>query len=147
MRRALLAALAAAVLLVGAYLVLGGGGGEDVISPPDACARAAAPAPPGATALDVERLALGALADAACQLRVSRERLLLAVGGVRDLPAGIPDTRRDEAIRAALRTTIDTEQREGRISDEEAGLLRAGLELLPIPELVERLAEGARQPG
>jgi Arc/MetJ-type ribon-helix-helix transcriptional regulator len=55
--------------------------------------------------------------------------------------------RRDEAIRAALRTTIDTEQREGRISDEQAGLLRAGLELLPIPELVERLAEGARQPG
>ncbi len=146
MRRALLAALAAAVLLVGAYLVLGGGG-EEVIAAPDACARAVAPAPPGATGLDVERLALGALADAACRLRVSRERLLLAVGGVRDLPAAIPDARRDEAIRAALRTTIDTELNAGRLSADQAGLLRAGVDLLPIPELVERLAEGARAPG
>jgi hypothetical protein len=147
MTRAVLAALAAAALLVGAYLVLGGGGGEEVARPPDACARAVAPAPPGATALDVERLALGALADAACRLRVSRERLLLAVGGVRDLPAEVPDARRDEAIRAALRTTIDTELNAGRLSADQAGLLRAGVDLLPIPELVERLAEGARAPG
>jgi hypothetical protein len=139
-----LVALAAAALLVGAYVALGGGRGEEVARPPDACARARADAPPpGASGLDVERLALTALADAACRLRVSRERLLLAVGGVRPLPPGIDDARRDEAIRAALRGSIESEQRAGRITPDQAGLLRAGVDLLPISELVERLAGGA----
>ncbi len=147
MRTAVLAALAAAVVLVGVYVALGGGRGEPVAAPPDACERAAAPDPPAPAGFNVERLALGALADAACRLRVSRERLLLAVGGVRSLPPGVSVARRDEAIRLALRGTIDSELAAGRIDANQAGLLRAGVDLLPIGELVERLASGARQPG
>ncbi len=136
MVRATALALLAAVALAGAYVALGAG--EDPAARRDPC-TGAAPAARGGVDRGLERVALVALDGAACDLRVSREQLVLAVGDVRDLPARIPDARREQAIRAGLRRALDEEQRAGRISPTQAAVLRSASELLPIDALLDQL--------
>ena len=133
--RALLAAVAASAALVGGYLALGGGDYEPA-PPPDPCAIGAAEGGRGVTGT-LERVGLNALAGAACDLGVSRERLLLAVSGETDI--GVDDERREEAFRAGLRQAVDEEEQAGRLGGTEAFLIRAGIEALPVDAILDRL--------
>ena len=138
--KGLVAALVASVALVGGYLALGGGGYEPT-PPPSACDRRTPPPAPegGDQGVDatLERLALTTLAGAACDLGVSRERLLLALAGEQDL--GIDTERRDDAFRAGLEQAIEQEERAGRLGGTQAFLLRQAIGFLPIDALLDRL--------
>ena len=133
--RALLAAVLASGALVGTYVALGGGDYEPA-APPDPCAQRAADGPAGLTGT-LERVGLNALSGAACELGVSRERLLLGISGQRDI--GVDDERREEAFRAGLRQAVDEEERAGRLSGTQLFLIRAAIEALPVDAVLDRL--------
>ena len=134
--RALLAAALACVALVGAYVALGGGDFEPS-EPPDPCALRASQA--GGTGLTetLQRVGLNALAGSACDLGVTRERLLLALTG--DTKLGIDSDRRTEAFRAGLGQAIDAEVQAGRLGDTQALLLRQAIQILPVDAVLDRL--------
>jgi hypothetical protein len=134
--RAILAALAASAALVGAYLALGGGSNEPT-PPPDPCRVQVAPTRGQGLEATLERVGLEALAGAACDLKISREKLLLGLVGETRL--GISDRERNDAFRNGLRRAIDTEQQQGRLGGAEAFLLRGTIAVLPIDALLERV--------
>jgi len=97
---------------------------------------------------DVEnRVALSALAGAACKLHVSREDLVLAFASDASLEMfrrthHLTDKRLGEAARAGLVRAIDDAERAGRLNAFEAAPLRFAAEHLPadqITGLVQRL--------
>ena len=141
MRRALLASGAAGALLVGAYAALGGGG-YDVDRPPDPCARTAAAQRAGLLGA-AERVGVNALNGAACELGVSRERLVLVLAGEVEPPAGLDDERRGDAFRTGLRRAVDEEERAGRLGATEAAILRGAIEFAPVEALLEQVFGGA----
>ena len=116
-----------------------GGGGQEPSRTPDPCA-ARAPSAGGDPVATLERLALNALAGSACELGVSRERLLLSLAGQGRLD--VEDERRTEAFRTGLRRAIDEEERAGRLDPAQAFLLRQGVEALPIDAVLEQLLGG-----
>ena len=134
--RALLVAVVASVALVGAYVALGGGDFEPS-RPPDPCTLRASEA--GGTGLTetLQRVGLNALAGSACDLGVTRERLLLALTG--DTKLGIDSDRRTEAFRAGLGQAIDAEVQAGRLGDTQALLLRQAIQILPVDAVLDRL--------
>jgi hypothetical protein len=132
---AVVASVLASAALVLAYVGLGGGDFEPT-PPPDPCARTAPEAAEGGVTGTVERLGLTALGAAACDLGVSRERLLLGLAGEAEL--GVDRERRADAFRAGLRTAIDEEERAGRLGGTEAFLLRQAVGFLPVDALLER---------
>jgi hypothetical protein len=136
--RALLVAALASLALVGTYVALGGGDFEPS-RPPDPCAPRSAGADAGAGGLTgtLERVGLTALAGAACDLGVPRERLLLALSGDEDL--GIGSERRTEAFRAGLNRAIDAEEQAGRLGSAQATLLRQAIAFLPVDAVLDRL--------
>ena len=138
MTRALVAATLAGVLLVGAYLALGGGGFEPR-RPAAACAQRALPGGEGVTDT-LQRVGLVALERVACDLGVSRERLLLVLAGRAD--ARLDRERTTDAFRDGLRAGLDEEVRAGRLGETQAFLLRQGIELLPLETLIDRLLGG-----
>lgn len=140
MRRAVAAAAVAAALLVGAYLALGGGG-YDVAAPPDPCERSAAGGREGIAGA-AERVGLNALNGAACELGVSRERLVLMLSGEVEPPDGLTEERRADAFRSGLRKAVDEEERAGRLGGAEAFLLRGAIDIAPVDALLERLFGG-----
>ena len=133
--RALAAAVVAAVALVGTYVALGGGDFEPT-PPPDPCTVRARTADGGLTGT-FERVGLNALARTACELGVSRERLLLALTGDERIP--VSDKRREEAFREGLREAIDEEERAGRLGGAQAFVIRAAIDALPIDAILDRL--------
>ena len=140
MRRAVAAAAIAALLLVGAYVGLGGGG-YDVATPPDPCTRSA-PARAGRGAAAAERVGLNALNGAACELGVTRERLVLMLSGEVDPPPGLTEDERSDAFRSGLRKAVDEEERAGRLGGTEAFLLRGAIDIAPVDALLDRLFGG-----
>jgi hypothetical protein len=130
-----LAAALASVVLAGAYVVLGGGDYEPS-DPPNPCRVSAESGGDGLTGT-LERVGLNALAGAACDLGVSREQLVLAIAGEREI--GIDDERRSEAFRTGLREAIDEEERAGRIGGAQAFLLRRAVDVLPVDAVLDRL--------
>jgi hypothetical protein len=137
MTRALAAALAAAVVLVGVYAALGGGGYE-VDSPPDPCSRSATTGRGGALGA-AERVGLNALNGAACELGLSRERLVLVLAGEVDPPAGLDEKTRSDAFRTGLRRAVDEEEQAGRLGGTEAAILRAAIRFAPVDALLEQV--------
>ena len=133
--RALLASVLASVALVGAYVALGGGDYEPA-PPPDPCAQTAVAGAEGAAGT-LERVGLNALSGAACELGISRERLLLALSGERRV--AVDDERREEAFRAGLRQAVDEEERAGRLGGTQAFLIRTAIEALPVDAILDRL--------
>ena len=133
--RSIAAALAASLLLVGAYVALGGGDFEPT-PPPDPCTLEATAGDPGVGGA-LERIALNALAGSACELGVSRERLLLALAGEQEI--GVDRDRRADAFRAGLRDAVDEEERAGRLGGGEAFLIRQAIEVLPVDAVLDRL--------
>ena len=97
---------------------------------------------------DIEnRVALSALAGAACELHVSREELVLAFASDSRLQSfrrthHITDDRLAEAARAGLIRAIDDAERAGRLNGLAATALRFAAEHAPadqITALVRRL--------
>lgn len=138
MRSVALAAVCAA-LLVGGYVVLGGGDFEPS-RPPDPCAARPQTGASAGLSGTLERVGLNALAGSACELGVSRERLLLALSGERQI--GVDGERRTEAFRTGLRRALDEEERAGRIGGAEAFLLRGAIDVLPVDAVLDRLFGG-----
>jgi hypothetical protein len=143
--RAILVAALLSVGLVAFYLDEGGGDFE-VASAPGPCVQRP-PEQGGGGGSDLtetgQRIALTALAGAACELRVSRERLLLSLAGQRKLPGSVTPEQRSEAFKSALRAAIDDEVRAGRLDETTAFAIRQAIEFLPIDSLVERFLQGA----
>ncbi|HEV2813164.1 MAG TPA: hypothetical protein VGW10_07940 [Solirubrobacteraceae bacterium] len=133
MRRALLASLT----LVGAYVALGGGG-YDVATAPDPCTRSAATVLSGLVGT-AERVGINALNGAACDLGVTRERLVLVLAGEVDPPAGLTEDERSDAFRSGLRKAVDEEERAGRVGGTEAFILRGAIDIAPVDALLEQL--------
>jgi len=128
-------AAVAATGLVWAYVLLGGGDYE-----PSRVADPCRPRPFRVTQAIgglTERLALSALDGAACDLRVSREQLVLALGD-RRLPGDPSPTRRDAALRSGLRRALDEAQRAGRIGGIAAFVLRQAIEAAPVGALFDQ---------
>ena len=125
-----------ALALVAVHLAAGGGDFEPT-KPGDPCAREVRVEQETDLVTTAERVGLVALDGAACELGVSRERLLLAVAGEGELP--VDEDRRNDAFRTGLRKAIDDEERNGRLGGTEAALLRAGVEILPVDSLLERV--------
>lgn len=97
---------------------------------------------------DIEnRVALSALAGAACTLHVSREDLVLAFASDSRLEQfrrahHLTDERLGEAAKAGLLRAIDDAEKAGRLNGFEAAALRFGAEHVPadqITGLVRRL--------
>jgi hypothetical protein len=134
--RAIAAAAVAAAVLVGVHLGLGGGTYEPS-RPPDPCSAPEAASAAGGLAGTLERVGLNALAASACELGVTRERLLLALADERQL--GIDDERRNDAFRTGLREAIDAEHQAGRLSDPVAFVLRQAVRALPVDLILDRI--------
>jgi hypothetical protein len=138
--RAVAAALGAGLALVGVYLALGGGG-YDVDVPPDPCTRSASADRGGITGA-AERVGLNALNGAACELGVSRERLVLVLAGEVDAPRGMSEDERNEAFRSGLRRAVDEEEKAGRIGGTEAFVLRGAIQIAPVDALLDQVFGG-----
>lgn len=143
------AVLVAALLSVGlvAFYLDEGGGDFEVASAPGPCVQRPPEQGGGGSGSSLtetgQRIALTALAGAACELRVSRERLLLSLAGQRELPGNVTPEQRSEAFKGALRAAIDDEVRAGRLDETTAFAIRQAIEFLPIDSLVERFLQGA----
>ncbi len=139
-------AVAASVGLVVTYLALGGAGYEP--SPvQDPCSPREWRAPEGVEA-SAEQFTLSALDGAACELRVSRETLAVALASEdarREFAAqyGIEDAELESAVRAGLVRAIDDAEEADALSPLVAGAMREIATRLPIDEAIG-LIEDAR---
>lgn len=138
-------AVAAATALIVVYLVLGGGGYKplEVADPCDARPLARVE---GFEEL-AQQLALSALDGAACELRVTREDLALALASAESRRRFASEHRVDgeeleRAIRNGLRRTVADAQRTGTLSGVEAALLEAAVEGLPVGILIDVVRGG-----
>jgi len=136
MVRAVAVAAALAALLVAVHVAAGGGDYEPT-RPADPCTREVRVSRDAGVMGTAQRVGLIALDATACELGLSREKVLLAVAGEEELNVG--DDRRDEAFRAGLRKAIDAEEQSGRLGATEASLLRAGVEFLPVEALLDQV--------
>lgn len=136
----LAAALVAALALVSASIARGGldRGTVHLANP---CQARRTP-PTSGTSGTIERVVLDGLDGAACQLRISRERLVVGLatsdGRRRVFGSGsAADNRLEEAVRSGLRRAIDDAARRGELGGLELQLLRAATDHLPIAELLQ----------
>lgn len=125
-----------AVLLVAAVLgvqVAAGGGHYVPLAPANPCEpRPVPPIPPRLEPL-AEQIVLLGLDGAACQLGISRERLLLALAETRSL-----DPRESAALKAGLRDAVDRLDREGRLP-KVSQLLPDALDQANLPGIVKTI--------
>jgi len=142
-------AVAVAASLVLAYAALGGGRYAPTPSA-DPCAPRTLP---NAGGLDgaLEHIALSTADGAACDLGVSREELVLALGSEDDLDRfsqkhDISRGDAESAVRAGLvRAIADAEQR-GEIGGRTASILRQVATHLPMSLVLEALQGASRLP-
>ena len=91
---------------------------------------------------DIEnRVALSALAGAACKLQVSREDLVLAFAsdarlGTFKRAHHLTDAQLGEAAKAGLLRAIDDAERAGRLNGFEAATLRFAAEHVPADQII-----------
>ena len=132
--RAPLVALAASIGLIGAYLAFGGAS-YDPASVADPCEQR------DVTLLEdrelFEGIALSSLDGAACDLRVSREELTLALADEEATQEfaeayGIGEEEIEDAVRAGLERAVDDAAAAGRIDGIEETLLREIAERAPV---------------
>ena len=142
-----LAALVVVAVLLGAYAAAGGTDYAEVQARTDPCRdrpAAGRPVPPRIEPL-TERVVLLGLDEAACRLRVSRERLVLALPVARDRRAlaaelGISEAELAAALKAGLGRAVVRLDRAGRLPRASA-LLPDLLAELDLPGPAESLIE------
>jgi hypothetical protein len=83
-----------------------------------------------------QQLTLSALDGAACELHVSRETVVLALGTPEGRAEFANDPRLADALRAGLLRAVDDAERAGAIPGIVAEALRQGIESLPADQLV-----------
>lgn len=132
-------AIVAAAGLAGAYLALGGSSYE-----PLAVADPCRPRPADRQGDLLQRIGLSALDGAACQLRVPREELALALTDSQARATfarehRVSDESLERAVRSALDRAIAEAQRRGTISSLEATLLRRAGGAAPIARIIDAL--------
>ncbi len=142
---ALVVSAAVSLALVGAYAALG----KSTPAAPivDPCAPREWPATSGVEAA-IEQIVLSTADGAACELGVSREELLLALGSSSELDAFAADneiTRADAetAIRKGLEKAIADAERTDAIGGGTARLLRQVSASFPIGVLLSVLSNAA----
>ena len=133
------AAVVAAAGLAGTYLALGGSSYEP-LAVRDPCR----PRPADRQGDQLQRIGLSALDGAACQLRVTREELVLALADSKSRAAfarehRISDAALERAVRAALDRAIAEAQRSGKLSAFEAALLRRAEGAVPVSKIIDAL--------
>jgi hypothetical protein len=132
-------AAAASAALVAAYLVAGGASYE-----PTAVADPCQPREwrsPDSVEETAEQFSLSALDGAACELRVSRETLAVALAtdeGRREFAEeyGIDDAELEAAVQAGLARAVDDAEHAGALSPLVATGLRAVVTSLPVDEAI-----------
>jgi hypothetical protein len=141
----LLVAIGASGLVAAAYAALGGAS-YDPTPVADPCAPRAAPAPEGVSQT-IEHVALKALDNAACELGVGREELVLALrseGAFDALAAahGIDESVAERTVKEGLVEAIDDAEGDGELPGLVARLARGAIERVPpwlLLESIERI--------
>jgi MFS family permease len=136
-------AVAALVLATGAVLaaeVAAGAAGYGRYAELDGCTASVDPYPGRGADAAVQRLVLSTVNGAACELGVSRERMLLSLDA-RTRLSGPPLTRADleRAVRAGLSRAADDSERRGDLPSWAARLARKAAEHAPVDWLADRL--------
>lgn len=139
---ALAGCVAVAAALVGSYVALGGTSYEPTPVADPCAARPARDA--GTTGERIELVLLAAADEAACELGVSREELVLALRSVDELDelAEQEGRSRDEledALRDGLVRALDEAENENLVGDTTADALRFAAERLPLGLLLSVL--------
>jgi hypothetical protein len=133
-RTLVIAAIVASLALVLTSLALGGASYEPTpVSDP--CQPRAWRSPDSLDQL-AQQLTLSALDGAACELHVSRETVVLALGTPEGRAEFANDPRLADALRAGLVRAVDDAERAGAIPGIVADALRQGIESLPADQLV-----------
>jgi hypothetical protein len=127
-------AVIASVALVLTSLALGGGSYEPK-PVQDPCQPRPWRSPQGLDQI-AQQLTLSALDGAACELHVSRETLVLALGTPEGRSSFAHDPRLAAALRAGLVRAVDDAERAGAIPGIVADGLRAAARSLPADQLV-----------
>jgi hypothetical protein len=141
-----LAALGASLVLVTSYLVAGGGEYE-----PTAVADPCEPrewSDPEGIEESAQQFALSALDGAACELRVSRETLALALATPESRAEfaadyGISDAELEAAVRAGVVRAIDDAEEAGALSPLVAVGLRAVAARLPVEDAIALIEDAS----
>jgi hypothetical protein len=142
--RAIALSAAAAAALVVAYLALGGASYA-----PAKTADPCAPRDwrdPGDLGQVAEQIVLSALDGAACELRVSRERIVLAFENRTSLERfaqahGISNDEVEGLVRSGLVRSVDDAERVGALTQELATRLRDLARRFPVAVLLDLLDE------
>jgi hypothetical protein len=134
-------AVIASLALVVTSLALGG---ASYAPPPvqDPCKPRPWRAPQGVDEI-TQQFTLSALDGAACELHVSRETLVLALGTAEGRARFASDPRLAAALRAGLIRAIDDAERAGAIPGVVADSLRAAARSLPADQLVTAVMDAA----
>jgi hypothetical protein len=135
-------AAAVAVALVAVYLALGGASYAPA-EVADPCAPRDWREPEGVEEV-AEQIALSGLDGAACELGVTRERMVLAFASRDALERfareqGISDKELEELVRTGLVRAVDDAERADALDPTVADLLRAVARRIPVDELLDLL--------
>jgi hypothetical protein len=140
-RALIIGAVAASLALVVTSLALGGAGYEPK-PVADPCQPRPWSSPQGLDEI-AQQLTLSALDGAACELHVSRETLVVALGTPEGRAKFAEDPRLAAALRAGLLRAVDDAEAAGAIPGPIADALRAAIERLPADQLVEAARNAA----
>jgi hypothetical protein len=145
-RSLVLASLAASALLIVVYLIAGGGRYEPT-AVADPCASRQWREPEGVEE-SAQQFALSALDGAACELRVSRETLAVALAtpeSRRQFAAeyGVADAELEDAVRAGVVRGIDDAEAAGALSPIVADGLRLVAVRLPVDQGIALIEDGS----
>ena len=133
-RALIVGAVAASMALVVTFLALGGASyGPQPVQDP--CKPRPWRSPQGLDQI-AQQLTLSALDGAACELHVSRETLVLALGTPEGRFRFANDPRLAAALRAGLIRAVDDAERGGAIPGVVADGLRSLIERLPADQLI-----------
>jgi len=140
--RAIAASVGASLTLIVVYLALGGASYAPA-KVADPCAPRDWRNPSGLSEVG-EQIVLSGLDGAACELGVSREKMVLALANSdsRDRFArehGISDERLEELVRDGLMRAIDDAVEADALNPTIANILRGIVRSVPIDELVDLL--------
>jgi hypothetical protein len=133
-RTLVIGAIVASLALVLTSLALGGASYEPT-PVRDPCQPRAWRSPDSLDQL-AQQFTLSALDGAACELHVSRETVVLALGTPEGRAEFANDPRLAGALRAGLIRAVDDAERAGAIPGIVADALRQGIESLPADQLV-----------
>jgi hypothetical protein len=139
-------AVVVSAALVMTYAALGGGRSASTPARNPCAQRASQPSHGVQEA--IEQIVLATADGAACELGVSREELLLALGSGKDLDRfvakhGVSREGTEGAIRHGLVRAIDDAEQRGAIGKTTARLLRGIAERLPIDTMLSVLEKSS----